>query len=62
MGRHREREINGVYIAEVSLPDDGGLVSKILTFGTGIKVLSPPELKKKVVDAAKAVAEYYDRA
>ena len=62
VGIENIREINGVYIAEVSLPDDGGLVSKILTFGTGIKVLSPPELKKKVVDAAKAVAEYYDRA
>lgn len=59
VGIENIRENNGNYFAEVALPDDSGLVSKILTFGTGIKVLSPPELKEKVINAAKSVAAHY---
>ena len=59
VGIENIRESSGNYFAEVALPDDGGLISKLLSFGTGIKVLSPPELKEKVISAAKSVAEYY---
>ena len=45
------------FIAEVSVPDDEGLVSKILSFGGGVKVLSPSALRKKVISAARAVID-----
>ena len=45
------------FIAEVSVPDDEGLVSKILSFGGGVKVLSPSALREKVISAARAVID-----
>lgn len=45
------------YVAHISLPDDGGLVNKILSYGGAVKVLSPADLKQKVKAAAKAIAE-----
>lgn len=45
------------FIANISLPDDGGLVNKILSYGGAVKVISPPDLKEKVKAAAKAIAE-----
>ena len=44
------------FIAEATLPDDGGLVNKILGFGGAVKVIDPPELKEKVTAAAKKIA------
>ena len=46
MARHR-----------VTLPDDGGLVNKILSFGGAVKVLDPPELRQKVKAAAKKICD-----
>lgn len=45
------------FIARITLPDDGGLVNKILSFGGGIKVLEPLALKEKVIAAAKRIAD-----
>lgn len=45
------------FIARITLPDDGGLVNKILSFGGGIKVLEPLSLKEKVIAAAKRIAD-----
>lgn len=47
------------FAAEVRLPDDGGLISKILAFGTGIKVIAPESLKKRIAAAAREVAALY---
>ena len=44
------------FIAEATLPDDGGLVNKILGLGGAVKVIDPPELKEKVTAAAKKIA------
>lgn len=44
-------------IASASLPDDNALISKILSFGGSVKVLSPEALKSKVKSAALAVCE-----
>ena len=44
-------------VAEVSVPDDGGLVEKLLSFGGGVKVLSPLSLKEKVIDAARRIID-----
>ena len=45
------------FIARMTLPDDGGLVNKILSYGGAVKVLDPPELKEKVISAARRIVE-----
>lgn len=45
------------FVAEISVPDDDGLVSKILAFGGGVKVLEPCALREKVKAAALHIAE-----
>ena len=45
------------FVAEVSLPDDEGLVSKLLGFGGGIKIVSPASLREKVIAAAKKIID-----
>ena len=45
------------FIAEVAVPDDDGLVSKILGFGGGVKILSPESLHQKVTSAAQRVID-----
>ena len=45
------------FTARITLPDDGGLVNKILSYGGGIRVLEPKELKEKVIAAAKKIAD-----
>ena len=47
-------------VANVSLPDDEMLVSKILSFGGKVKVLAPEDLRKKVASCAKAIADSYN--
>lgn len=47
---------NGFY-AEINLPLDSGLVNKILSFGGGVKVVAPENLKTQVKDAAKKILE-----
>lgn len=43
------------FIAEVAVPDDEGLVSKILGFGGGVRVLAPEQLKQRVIEAAQKI-------
>jgi predicted DNA-binding transcriptional regulator YafY len=47
------------YIAEVKLPFDNGLVSKIISYGSGIKVLSPTSLKTAVKNSAQEIINNY---
>lgn len=51
---------NGKHIAEVKLPFEKGLVSKIMSFGDGIKVLAPEELKEQILNCAKQIVNLYD--
>ena len=51
---------NGVHTAEVTLPDDGSLVGKILSLGAGVKVLSPESLQERVKAEARRLAEQYE--
>jgi len=46
---------NGL-VANVSLPDDGMLVDKILGYGGKVKVVAPAGLKKRVRETALAIA------
>ena len=59
LGIENVKEKNGIYIAEAKLPFDNGLVSKIMSYGSGIKVLEPTELKNKVIENAKDLLKIY---
>ena len=48
-----------MHVADVVLPDDSSLVGKILSFGAGLKVISPESLKKRVREEALRLAEVY---
>ena len=52
--------INGKHIANAKLPYDNGLVTKIISYGNGIKVLSPISLKSAVRDCAKSILKNYE--
>ena len=51
---------NGKIIAEARLPHNKTLISEILKFGSGVKILSPKELKADVIDCAKSIIGLYD--
>lgn len=46
-------------IAVVNLPYDDGLVSKIISYGDGIKVIYPQELKEKIKEKANEIVKKY---
>ncbi len=50
---------HGKWVAEVTLPDEEGLVKKIMGLGAGVKVLSPERVKEGVKQAALRVFENY---
>lgn len=60
LGIENVKEENGSYYARARLPRDGGLITKVLAYGAGIKVIYPETLKKEVASAAKKVAEIYE--
>jgi len=45
------------FIATLTLPDDEVLVNKILSYGGAVKVDAPAELKQRVREAARKIAE-----
>lgn len=45
------------FVANMQLPDDGGLVNKILSYGGAVKVVEPQSLLNRVKNAAKKIAE-----
>lgn len=50
---------NGKFIARVKLPFDNGLVSKIISYGKGIKVLEPLDLKNEIITQANEILNNY---
>lgn len=52
---------NGKHIAEVKLPFDNGLISKIMSYGNGIKVISPTSLRDSVIKSANAIIDEYSK-
>ena len=46
-------------IANVKLPVDNGLVSKIMSYRGGVKVIEPIELKEKIIQCAKNILKTY---
>jgi predicted DNA-binding transcriptional regulator YafY len=50
---------NGKHLAYAKLPYDNGLVTKIISFGSGIKVVQPENLKEKVKLCAQEIMNNY---
>ncbi len=59
LGIENVEEINGKFLATVKLPDDNGLVSKIISYGKGIKVTSPQSLIDKIKENATELLNNY---
>ncbi len=59
LGIENVEEINGKFRACVKLPYDDGLVSKIISYGKGIKVLSPKSLVQKIKTSATELLDNY---
>jgi predicted DNA-binding transcriptional regulator YafY len=49
-----QEELDGSYILEIPYSDERELVGDILKFGSGIRVLAPEVLKRKVIDELEA--------
>jgi len=62
LGIENVHEKNGKFFAEAKLPFDNGLVSKIMSYGSGIKIISPPELKDEVLLNAKKIINAYTKS
>ena len=60
LGIENVKEKNGKYFADVNLPYDGGLVSKIMSFGEGIKVLQPIKLVEQIKIVTKQILKKYE--
>ncbi len=52
---------NGKYYANVKLPYDNGLVSKIMSYGNGIKIISPIDLINKIKHYAEKIISTYKK-
>ncbi len=61
LGIENISEISGKYVANVKLPFDSGLVSKIMSYGGGIKVIEPKELKEEIKQCAQNIIEKYNK-
>lgn len=55
---HKE---NGKNLAVATLPYDNGLISKIMSFGSGLRVLSPKKLALSVKETADVIANNYKK-
>ncbi len=59
LGIENVKLINGKYIANVNLPFDNGLISKIISYGKGIKVVEPEKLVQEIKMQAQSIANNY---
>ena len=59
LGGENLKQSGEKWIAEVTLPNEEGLARKLLSFGSGVKVLSPLSLKEKIVQLAKETVATY---
>lgn len=61
LGVENIKESGGKYIADIKLPFDNGLIMKIMSYGSGVKVISPLSLKEQIKNNAKQILEYYNQ-
>lgn len=51
---------NGKHVARAYLPYDNGLLSKIMSYGNGIKIIAPEDLRDKVKNVANDLLKLYN--
>lgn len=59
LGIENVKQIKDKYIANVKLPIDNGLVSKLMSYGDGVKVLEPEQLKNQIKLTAQSILKNY---
>lgn len=59
LGIENVKLVNGKHIATVNLPFDNGLISKIISYGKGIKVLEPEKLVQEIKTQAQSIVNNY---
>ena len=59
LGAENVRWFHEKRIAEIDMPDDDSLVSKLLSLGNGVKVLSPTSLQEKIRKHAEEILQTY---
>lgn len=59
LGIENVERVGDKFVARAALPYDNGLVSKIMSFGKGIRVISPANLKEQIRANAEAIIENY---
>ena len=57
-----EPQIEGSLLVQVMLPQDGWVVSYLLSFGTELTILEPVELRAQLADYAKAIWEQHRKS
>ncbi len=60
LGIENVKDKQGKKIAEAKVPFDDGLISKLMTFGSGIKVIAPKELKERIKETARQIINCYN--
>ena len=60
LGVENLRQQKSVWIAEATLPDSLTTIEKIVSFGAGVKVLSPPILKARVLAFVSEIQKLYE--
>ena len=60
LGVENVTTINDIHVANVKLPYDKGLISKIMSYGKGIKVVSPKKLAEDITASAKKILQNYE--
>lgn len=59
LGIENVENINGKYIASVKLPLDNGLTMKIMSYGSGVKVLEPTSLVEEIKKCTNEIIQNY---
>ena len=61
LGVENLKQKNGKWFADVSLQNNEQLTRKLLSFGSGIKIISPIELKRKIKSEGEKLAKLYTK-
>ena len=59
LGIENVSKVGDKFYASASLPVDEGLISKIISYGSGIKVVAPKKIQERIKEKAKAIANLY---
>lgn len=60
LGTDNIRREGGALVADVTLPDSPALISKLASFGSGIRIESPSSLIEKVRSYARELVSLYE--